>query len=49
MDPKVCIERILAAIMDKDWDEAHNALEDLREWADRGGFLPKPTITWKED
>jgi len=49
MDPKACIERFCEAIRDGDWEEAHAALEDLREWREKGGFLPDFYVTFTQD
>ena len=40
MDPTVCMERLIKAIMDDDWTEAREAIRDLREWRAGGGFAP---------
>lgn len=40
MDPNACLNRILDAIMDEDWQEAHDALNELQLWTGRGGFKP---------
>jgi len=40
MDPVATLRRMLEAIIAKEWEEARNALDDLMEWSDSGGFLP---------
>lgn len=41
MDPKACLERMLHALLAEDYDEAHNAADDLVNWLERGGFAPE--------
>jgi hypothetical protein len=41
MDPNVCLDRILAALENKDFGEADEAAEDLIQWLRRGGFTPR--------
>jgi hypothetical protein len=40
MDPDACLRRIVEACQEGDRDEALSAIEDLRLWIRRGGFLP---------
>lgn len=40
MDPNACLNRILDAIMDEDWQDAHDALNELQLWTGRGGYKP---------
>lgn len=40
MDPNACLERILNAIADKDFQEAIEAADDLLGWKNSGGFRP---------
>ena len=41
MDPNACMDRILSALAEQDWEEASDALSDLHRWPDRGGFAPE--------
>ena len=43
MDPQACYERILDALIEGDLEEATFAIDDLRNWAGRGGYLPVVT------
>ncbi len=40
MDPEACLRRIEDAASDGDRDEMRDAAADLREWIEKGGFLP---------
>ncbi len=40
MDPNACMQRLLNAVRDKDRFESRNALRDLVEWLQKGGFPP---------
>lgn len=41
MDPKACLVRLLTACADDDRDEAVAALDDLKDWFDAMGHLPR--------
>lgn len=43
MDPNACMQRILNAIKAQDKYAAEDALEDLIEWLEKGGFAPRFT------
>lgn len=40
MDPNACMDRILRAIREKDYAEARDAIGDVNDWLDGGGFAP---------
>ena len=40
MDPNACLTLLCDALRDGDRDAAIEALDNLREWLARGGFLP---------
>jgi len=40
MDPTACLDRVLVALKQKDRKEAIEALHDLAEWLENGGYLP---------
>ena len=42
MDPYATIDRIIEAVKNGFPDDAHEALDDLIAWAERGGFVPSP-------
>lgn len=44
MDPVATLRRLIEAIIAKEWEEARNALDDLMEWSDSGGFLPDTVL-----
>ena len=41
MDPNACLDRILAALENKDFSEADSAAGDLIQWLRHGGFTPR--------
>jgi hypothetical protein len=41
MDPNACLVRLLECIETGDREETVHALDDLREWIKKGGFLPR--------
>jgi len=41
MDPLACFKRFCEAINDYDFDEMMSAIDDLRTWCRKGGFLPE--------
>lgn len=43
MDPEACLERLLKAIENEEWDEAEWAASDLCDWLEHGGFPPQKT------
>jgi len=43
MDPTACLKRFLDASADQDRDEAMEALAELGDWLNMGGFLPQVT------
>lgn len=44
MDPVACILRAIKAFRRKDYAEARRALEELYEWEESGGFMPRRVI-----
>lgn len=48
MDPNAALRRWRTAITDGDFEEARDALQDLKEWLRRGGFPPTLPMTPKE-
>jgi hypothetical protein len=42
MDPTACWRRVCDALRDGDIEEAIEALHDLDDWRERGGFWPAP-------
>lgn len=44
MDPTACLTRALTALELNDRDEAVEALRDLANWLERGGFMPHVDI-----
>ncbi len=40
MDPTVCYDQINQALAEGDLEEAHYRAECLREWLEKGGFVP---------
>ena len=43
MDPKATLIDLLESIACADFDAAHDALDNLEAWANKGGFIP-PSI-----
>lgn len=41
MDPTACLDRVLTAFDDGEYEEAQNAASDLRGWLGRGGACPE--------
>lgn len=41
MDPQACLDRAALAISTGDMGEAQEALQDYRNWRERGGFEPE--------
>jgi hypothetical protein len=40
MDPQACLARFLSALNEKDYEEAKESQEDLKDWLSHGGFPP---------
>lgn len=41
MDPNETLRRLAAALRNADRDEAHELVDALVDWIDRGGFVPE--------
>ena len=41
MDPTHCLHRIEDALLDRDFEDADWACEDLNDWLNRGGYEPE--------
>lgn len=46
MDPDACLQRMIAALEERDFDETRDAIRDLRTWMSKKGFMPK--VTWAD-
>lgn len=44
MDPAQCWNDMLVAHATKQWQEAREHAEALRDWLEKGGFAPQPTV-----
>lgn len=42
MDQHALLSRIIDHLLDAEYDEAREAIDDLQSWTDRGGFRPNP-------
>ena len=42
MDPNAALRLLMEALEDKDREAAVEAMDALRQWINRGGFLPDP-------
>lgn len=48
MDPSETLSDLMDALTGEDWDDAYEAVSNLQEWLDNGGFPPEATrLTWQ--
>jgi hypothetical protein len=40
MDVNQAIVNLVQRVLDGEWDEASESIEDIRQWVNRGGFKP---------
>jgi hypothetical protein len=40
MDPNQCLNLLIDAVLEADWETAQERLDDLRHWDNRRGFPP---------
>lgn len=46
MDPTTCYRDLRDALRDRDYALAHELAESLRQWLDKGGFMPSGASPW---